>query len=323
MKRTLVLIAAGLLVVFVIACSETELHTDWPHGNSTEAGAAAPAITLFSPRHQLNANSSSYEFVWGSSIPYITTMYISTNADLSLPLFEQAFASATGTNCTPPLVLPLTGVSKTRIYWAVKGVDALHTVWSETNIINPELDPFSVVLSEICYRATKSDSGQGYYLGDFIEIHNSTADRTIDIGNWQIDQYTCDRTNFLGTLTIPYGTRLAPGGFWVLANTSTQFDNAFVTTAFRATRIKLDVSSSRGFSYVLKDTSGKVHDECDIRAGSLSPGEYYASVERSKPFSDGMNDATWQLAVSGTNIKSGFRTYTRATPGAANSIWPK
>ncbi|HPH02658.1 MAG TPA: lamin tail domain-containing protein [Spirochaetota bacterium] len=323
MKRTLALTAAGLLVVLVIACSENELHTDWPHGNSTEAGAAAPAITLFSPRHQLNANATSYEFTWGSSIPYITTLYISTNADLSLPLFEQDFASATSTNCTPSVVLPLTGASKTRIYWAVKGVDALHTVWSETNIINQELDPFSVVLSEICYRATKSDAGQWYHNGDYLEIHNSTTDRTIDIGNWQIDQYTCDRTNFLGTLTIPYGTRLAPGGFWVLANTSTQFDNAFVTTAFRSTRIKLDVSSSKGFSYVLKDTSGKVHDECDIRASALSPGEFYASVERSKPFTDGMNDATWQLAVSGTNIKPGFRTYTRATPGAANSIWPK
>jgi hypothetical protein len=216
----------------------------------------------------------------------------------------------------------LTGGSKKRIYWAVRGVDALHTVWSETNVINPELDPYAIVISEVCYKATKSDSGQGYYYGDFIELHNTTLDRTIDIGNWHIDQFEFGRTNALGTITVPYGTRLSPGGFFVIANTSSQFDNAFETTAFRVSRVKLDISSSKGFSYILRDLGGLVRDECDLNASKFPTTTEYKSIERAKPFADGMSAANWQQASSGTNVKSGFKINTFATPGAANSIWP-
>jgi len=248
------------------------------------------------------------------------------------------------------LYLPLTansplgvgdpGYQKKRVFWAIKGEAAGVEIWSATNVIEPELDRGSVVISEVAYRSSKSNptatkpGGQGYYLSDFVELHNTT-EFSIDIGGWVLEHYDKDGApRAVSEVMIPYGTVIFPHGFFVIGHNSAQFQNAFSIHSFAHTRAWLDIGAlgtgGKGFKFRLRDKRAVYHDECLSTKMPKEPGDSnYASLERVRPPNgdfgagggSGMVVSNWKFATGLTNVNESYTTYTRATPGAKNSIW--
>ena len=80
-------------------------------------------------------------------------------------------------------------------------------------------DPGSIVINEIL---THSDGVGGDGAGgDWIELFNTTTDRTIDVGGWLLS----DDSLVLDKFQIPAGTSIAPGGFLLLTEAA-HFGNA-------------------------------------------------------------------------------------------------
>lgn len=330
------------------ACGKVDLQID----SGTYRPDAPPAITLFAPPDGTVADhTNKFVFEWASRVPYKYTLYISTNTDLLDSLFidhpevfPSSYMQEYFVDKALPLLAPTTEdpTPKARVYWAVCGErdDGL-LVWSGTNAIVPEMDPFAIVISEVCYRV-KIDEGTSYANGDFVELHNTTG-YSIDVGGWRLRHSKADgEETSVPFVTIPYGNIIPPKGFLVLGNTgsssSDHFAGAFDYYKFPCVRVNLVIASvgGVGFQFELFDTHGELQDKCNSKQGVHMPKEpttashpAFSSYERvcaieagTRVFSDGMLMANWKTAVrAGSFVKDGYTNRTWATPGEANSIW--
>jgi len=214
-------------------------------------------------------------------------------------------------------------------FWAVT-----NAVWSVTNVINPELDPLSVIISEVGYRI-KLNSTKYYSDGDFVEIHNASG-YSVDVGGWTIMSADKDgNPNTVPSVTIPFGNVIKPKGFLVIGYSSKQFDYAYNQYAFPCVRLYLPIASvsSKGFDLRLLDRHGTEQDHCNSTQGVSMPKEkatsvqpQYCSYERTLPIADGMLLSSWLPATrAGNGVISeegnDWSEFTWATPGEANSVW--
>ena len=338
------LLCFAFLILFagLPACT-VELQSDGPAYDPKKPAM----ITLFAPRNGMIAESNDIHFEWASTVPYQYELYVSTSVRLTNEIpssdfvltntFEDgAFAYSGFDNIQG---LPLTkatnmlGTTDTMlIFWAVKGVRTDGTVvWSATNVIQTELDPLSVVISEVCFRSSKSSTPtiQGYYNSDFVELYNTT-DFAIDIGGWSLVHNDKNGNPRSDPISVPFGTLIGPKGFFVFANSSAQYSNAFDDYKYASIRCKLEIAAmtSSGFEFLLYDRRSVIgaddpHDSCNsmIMPGDTSGEQNYRSSERVRPFENGMLLSSWERAIDNVNVFGAFATYTMATPGAENSIW--
>ncbi|MDR2734684.1 MAG: lamin tail domain-containing protein [Spirochaetota bacterium] len=327
-----VLFIVCIALLFVFACGKVELQIDSGGLRPDEP----PSITLFAPRDGLVADhTNKFVFEWAANVPYVFTLYVSLNEDLADPLVERSFDDPSFMqDLFINTELPLTTGDKARVFWAVRGdrEDGAE-VWSVTNAINPELDPLSIVISEVCYRV-KRDDGKYYSNGDFVELYNNTQ-YFVDVGGWTLrisDKNGVPRP--VDHVDIPFGFVIPPQGFLVLANKSAQIENAFDPYSWPLhTRLNLEIpsvaSTSAGFQFEILDRHGDAQDICNSTQGvsmvkepATASHPAYSSFERVYPITDGMLLESWALATrAGSSVLDEAKNMTWATPGEINSVW--
>ncbi len=87
----------------------------------------------------------------------------------------------------------------------------LATLFLATAVFAPQ-SPSGVVINELSYDDTSTDDHE------FVELYNSSGN-TVDIGGWQLIEEDGSSTSG-NSHTIAIGTMLAPGGFWVIGDSS-------------------------------------------------------------------------------------------------------
>lgn len=168
----------------------------------------------------------------------------------------------------------------------------------------------TVVINEIMWTGSQGNSAD-----EWIELRNMT-NNTIDLSNWKVDNLG---TGTPGTVTIPVGKSIAPGGFFVISN-DTEAGSIMSVTPDLITNLSL---SNNGELLVLKDSSNTIIDSAnrdgDWYAGEDPTGQQpKKSMERNNTPGDGTIAGNWHTASSQTNIDAGNDEL--ATPKAANGL---
>ncbi len=167
--------------------------------------------------------------------------------------------------------------------------------------------PGQIILTEIMFDLEGSD-----YHDEFIEIHNTSADSTVDLNGWQInDSLSSDQLTDAG-----YGTLLAPGRYAVILDgsyfgNSTTYDKVIPDSALI---IKID---DKAFgSYGLSNSENRLISLIDTDLDTVQ--QYRYTVDNQPGYSDEKilltadnGPGNWRNSI----IKGG-------TPGIRNSVAP-
>lgn len=163
-----------------------------------------------------------------------------------------------------------------------------------------------VVINEFAY----DDSGTDDL--EFVELFNCTS-QTIDIGDWAVDSEDPNGPNPVST-TIPTGTMLAPGAYYVLGHAGVANVNQVNSGSYE----------NDNESITLKDSTGKVIDTLVYEANkglwnpALAEGE---GVFGNFTSIDG-TETSWSRVRDGLDSGNNGRDFVLApsTPGASNNL---
>ncbi|HNL11021.1 MAG TPA: lamin tail domain-containing protein, partial [Turneriella sp.] len=197
-----------------------------------------------------------------------------------------------------------------------------------------------VVISEIIWMGSYSNTQTGDGADEFIELYNNTAS-AINISGWQF-ACTTDGTNNNSAITLPPGALIAPGGYFVVASKNTgafagsanHFDSKVgITNSSRECRLgngktAATVYGIANFGDVI-DTIGNNTNGFDTAGWNRgvndgSPNFIRKSMERVNPSASGTANTNWRnngyTFGLNTLVASNFRSNTFASPGASGTF---
>lgn len=294
------------------------------------------AITLFSPANDYTSTNRRPEFSWQSFSSYGFRLLVSTNSNFQQLLYNESFPAGTTASWTPPADITTDHI----VYWQVIGTNSTQSNASPVNVIRPPLAMRSVVISEILWGGVRKDTGYySMWKGSFIEFCNAQT-FAINVGGFSLVAVTSNG-RFTNTYLIPPGTRLAPGGFFVMGQDCSMHSTDYFLAAFKYddfsfTRPNAVAEDSffgliqqpdPTFLMVLYDQYGRLIDRVNAApalGGFAAPGSSATpkrSMERNQPFADGDLLGSWTTATGSANVTTDYDQNTLATPGAANSTW--
>lgn len=171
-----------------------------------------------------------------------------------------------------------------------------------------------VVINEFQYDDNATDDYE------FIELYNRTA-APVNIGGWQVEAIEFDTVTQLpvlyATFTVPSGTTLAPGAFWVMG--SSLVSN--VSQVIGVTSILRDEAGM----FVLKDASATIEDtvfkESNKGVWSGAPVEGPGLWGNHRSGREDHLFSSWSRLTDGQDSNNNGRDFinTSATPGASNA----
>ena len=171
----------------------------------------------------------------------------------------------------------------------------------ETNRVEVERD---IVINEIMYHPINGPASGDERFAEYLELHNRSADRSIDISGWKL-------TKGINYVFEP-GTVMAPGSYLVVAR-----DPTYIRETYDLPPEKV-LGGTDGFGGLrndgervnLRDTEGNIADTVRYHDGGQWP--YWAdgggsSMELIDPFQDNNTGAAWDS--SDESGKSQVREY--------------
>lgn len=199
----------------------------------------------------------------------------------------------------------------------------------------------AIVISEIHWMGSQSDSLAGDSADEFIEFYNTTPN-TLNISGWKFACTANGGTTVNSYFTLPAGATIAPGGFFVVANKNSgaflnsDFTDAAVSVTNNASQCRLTngkatpASSYAGQAVMtgdIIDTAGDGLTPFDGSGGALGTNNAATktkrSMERRMPVAAGDRLSSWQSnnnSVSENNgVGAQYRQNTFASPGWAGS----
>ncbi|MEZ5962856.1 MAG: lamin tail domain-containing protein [Planctomycetota bacterium] len=173
-----------------------------------------------------------------------------------------------------------------------------------------------VVINEVQYEDYPSAALANQY--EFLELYNRT-NAAVDISGWYVEgtTYASGLTNLYATFTVPNGTTLAAGGFYVMGSALVPNVNQVIgTTAI--------LHDNAGI-FVLKDSGGTIEDTVYTEANK----GIYTGAPAEGPglwgnFRSGRTDqlfSSWSRQTDGYDTNNNGRDFinTSATPGTTNN----
>lgn len=176
--------------------------------------------------------------------------------------------------------------------------------------------PGDIVINEILWMGSYTNSGTGDSDDEFIELHNKTSSN-IDISSW-----TLSGTG-ISTITIPTGQTIPANGYYVIARNSSMAVssanyNRGTSLGISNTAFQIELRTSLT---TLIDTAG--NGGTPLAGVNDTSNVVRRSMERKTGAVDGTLASSWQSGFSvGSGIASGYSSKTIATPGEANSTIP-
>ncbi len=177
-----------------------------------------------------------------------------------------------------------------------------------------------VIINEINWAGSQSDSGTKNYNDKFIELRNRTG-RAINISGWQL-WGTCSKSYRIYGHIFPANTVIAAGGYHVLGYSPYSSAFAWDNTWDDYLLLK-DFHNASDQNYVMLTLKDAWQNHVD-RAGHPSQVPYaglqpssgaFASMQRTAL--DGTNAASWATTTTaGAGVRTGWKTRTLATPGS-------
>lgn len=189
--------------------------------------------------------------------------------------------------------------------------------------------PLDLVITEINWGGSYSNSTNATADGEFIEIMNNTTD-TINLGGFQL-RYDGGGNFTNKRVTLPSTITLAPGEFLVVFITNSSHNPYSLVTNTNTYKTFLwtgiNYIANNGFRIAIIDPNGNELDFVETRNGQPgrvpikgSSGMPKKTMERILPFMIGTNADAWDEAVSNVNYAFGGAN-NLGTPGASNSVW--
>lgn len=175
--------------------------------------------------------------------------------------------------------------------------------------------PGEIVINELMWMGSSTSAAD-----EWIELRNLTS-ANISLEGWTLLKKT--NGSLTPMLTLPAGSQIPAGGFFLIANYAETDANSqlTVTPDVVATAVSL-VNSD--LQIVLADAAGQVIDTADDGQGTPLAGKYnsgavWQSMERDFSTGDGQVKDSWHTASARANLKDGPEF---GTPKSANSNLP-
>lgn len=178
-----------------------------------------------------------------------------------------------------------------------------------------------VVINEINWAGSLTDSGSKNWTDKFVELKNLTG-RRINISGWQIVGVTKKNSNDKGYIAfiIPENSWIEAGGHYVVYQSLDSSAFTFSSSAAEFTYLYLHHSDDQNYvDLTLKDTHQNIIDRAGNSlvapfAGSQSD-TLFASMFRTGD--DGTQSGSWSTtAAANQYVQDGYTTKTHATPGS-------
>ncbi|MCS6972784.1 MAG: lamin tail domain-containing protein, partial [Leptospiraceae bacterium] len=199
--------------------------------------------------------------------------------------------------------------------------------------------PGEVVIREIMWMGSYTNSGAGDSDDEFIELYNNTSN-AINISGWKF-ACTTNGTSANSAITFPPGALIAPGGYFVVAakdsgafaESANHFDNKLgVTNSSRECRLGNGKTSATTYGVAnfgdVIDTVGNNTNGFDSatwnRGVNDSTNKLRRSMERINPALAGTSNSNWRnngyTIPLNTLVASDYRNQTFASPGASGDF---
>ncbi len=167
-----------------------------------------------------------------------------------------------------------------------------------------------VVINEVAWMGSPVSSAD-----EWVELKNVGAE-VVDLSGWVLEGAAASG----GSLTLPAGSVIAPGGYYLIANYGSASDRSVLAVEPNWVTASVSLSNS-AFRLTLKNTAGETTDVAGDGGapvgGEYEPGTTWKAMERNFLVGDGSLPSNWHESRTQTNLDVG--TVMLATPAAPNS----